>query len=79
MHTAGSVLRGVEFDGVCVEEVLMPEGLVVPDHLHDGAQIYFVLEGMYVESLNDAAQTLRPGAAWFRPPARPSRELRPRR
>jgi len=68
LHTAGAVLRGHDFDGVSVEEVLMPEGLVVPDHVHDGAQIYFVLEGAYVESLGGQPQTLRPGAAWFRPP-----------
>jgi AraC family transcriptional regulator len=68
VHTSGSVLRGVEFDGICVEEVLMPERLVVPEHQHDGAQIYFVLEGTYVETLRGTPQTLRPGAAWFRPP-----------
>ena len=67
-HTAGSVLRGLDFDGVSVEEVLMPERLVVPEHLHDGAQIYFVLEGTYVETLRGRANVLRPGAAWFRPP-----------
>lgn len=67
-HSAGAVLRGVEFDGVSVEEVLMPAGLVVPDHLHHGAQIYFVLEGTYLETLRGAPHELRPGAGWFRPP-----------
>ncbi|MGZ4778335.1 MAG: AraC family transcriptional regulator [Thermoanaerobaculia bacterium] len=67
-HTFGSVLRGLNFDGLSVEEVLMPEGLVVPEHLHDGAQIYFVLEGTYVETLGGRPNLLRPGAAWFRPP-----------
>ena len=46
----------------------MPEGLVVPEHLHDGAQIYFVLEGTYVETLRGRPNLLGPGAAWFRPP-----------
>lgn len=67
-HSSGAVLRGVEFDGVSVEEVLMPEGLVVPEHLHDGAQIYFVLEGTYFESLGGNPHELGPGAGWFRPP-----------
>lgn len=68
VHTSGAVLRCVDFDGISVEEVLMPEGLVVPEHVHDGAQIYFVLEGTYVETLHGTSQTLRPGAGWFRPP-----------
>ena len=68
VHSSGSLLRGVDFDGISVEEVLMPDGLVVPEHVHDGAQIYFVLEGTYVETLHGTAHELRPGAAWFRPP-----------
>jgi AraC-like DNA-binding protein len=63
-HTSGTVLRGRDLDGISVEEVLMPPGLSVPDHAHDGAQIYFVLEGNYIEN----AHELGPGSAWFRPP-----------
>jgi AraC-like DNA-binding protein/quercetin dioxygenase-like cupin family protein len=66
-HTSGTILRGRDLDGISVEEVLMPSGLRVPDHDHDGAQIYFVLEGHYAEN----AQTLGPGSAWFRPPHQP--------
>lgn len=68
VHTSGSVIRGHDFDGVSVEEVVMPEGLVVPEHFHDGAQIYFVLEGTYIETLWGRPHTLGPGTAWFRPP-----------
>ena len=67
-HSAGSVLRGFDFDGISIEEVLMPERLVVSEHLPDGAQIYFVMEGTYVETLRGRPNVLRPGAAWFRPP-----------
>ncbi|HWS71522.1 MAG TPA: AraC family transcriptional regulator [Thermoanaerobaculia bacterium] len=55
-------------DGLSVEEVLMPRGLRVGEHAHDGAQLYFVLEGEYVETSGGEAHLLRPGAAWLRPP-----------
>lgn len=51
-----------------VEEVLMPRGLTVPDHRHEGAQIYFVLEGIYTETVGERRHVLPPGAAWFRSP-----------
>jgi AraC family transcriptional regulator len=68
-HTFGSVLRGFDFDGLSVEEVVMPRGLVVPEHGHEGGQIYFVLEGTYVETIRGRSHLLPAGAAWFRPPA----------
>ncbi len=46
----------------------MPAGLAVPDHRHDGAQLYFLLEGTYSETLRGKEHRLRPGAVWFRPP-----------
>ena len=67
-HTFGSVLRGFDFDGLSVEEVVMPRGLVVPAHGHEGGQIYFVLEGTYVETIRGSSHVLGAGAAWFRPP-----------
>ena len=68
-HTFGSVLRGFHFDGLSVEEALMPKGLVVPEHAHEGGQIYFVLEGTYVETTRGRPHLLPAGSAWFRPPA----------
>jgi AraC-like DNA-binding protein/quercetin dioxygenase-like cupin family protein len=67
-HTFGSVLRGQQWDGLSVEEVLMPPQLEVGEHRHDGAQIYFVLEGNYSERLHGRTNALGPGAAWFRRP-----------
>jgi len=46
----------------------MPQHLVVPEHAHDGAQIYFVLEGEYAETVQGRSYVLSPGEAWFRPP-----------
>lgn len=46
----------------------MPPRLEVDDHQHDGAQIYFVLEGEYVERVEGTVNSLGPGAAWFRRP-----------
>lgn len=68
-HTFGSVLRGFHFDGLSVEEAVMPAGLVVPEHEHEGGQIYFVLDGTYVETIRGRSHLLPAGAAWFRPPA----------
>jgi AraC family transcriptional regulator len=45
----------------------MPPGLSVAEHRHDGAQIYFVLEGNYLERLQGTTHRLAPGAAMFRP------------
>ncbi len=70
-HTFGSVLRGRSLRGLSVEEVVMPAGLAVPEHGHEGAQIYFLLEGAYEEVLRGRRHELRPGAAWFRPPREP--------
>src|SRR5258706_15756193 len=70
-HTFGSVLRGRDLDGLSVEEVLMPSGLTVPEHRHEGAQIYFLLEGEYAETTRGRRHLLRPGGAWFRPPREP--------
>jgi len=67
-HTFGSILRGRDLQGLSVEEVLMPPGLLVPEHGHEGAQIYFLLEGFYSETSNGRRHRLAPGAAWFRPP-----------
>jgi AraC-like DNA-binding protein/quercetin dioxygenase-like cupin family protein len=67
-HTFGSVLRGMEWPDLSVEEVLMPPGLDVAEHRHNGAQIYFVLEGDYVERQQGNEYRLGPGSAWFRPP-----------
>lgn len=67
-HTFGSVLRGMQWPDLSVEEVLMPPGLDVAEHRHNGAQIYFVLEGDYVERQGGKAYLLGPGSAWFRPP-----------
>lgn len=66
--TSGSVLRGRDLGGMSVEEALMPAGLAVPEHRHDGAQVYFLLEGEYSETLRGKEHRLHPGAAWFRPP-----------
>ena len=46
----------------------MPPHLEVGDHTHEGAQIYFVLEGDYTERLLGQTNRLGPGAAWFRRP-----------
>src|SRR5258706_3646087 len=70
-HTFGSVLRGRDLDGLSVEEVLMPPGLAVPEHRHEGAQIYFLLEGEYAETALGVRHLLRPGGVWFRPPREP--------
>jgi AraC family transcriptional regulator len=70
-HTFGAVLRGHQWDGLSVEEVLMPPRLDVGEHRHDGAQIYFVLEGDYSEQLHGRMNHLGPGAAWFRRPQEP--------
>jgi len=67
-HTFGNVVRGRELGGLSVEEVVMPAGLVVPEHGHEGAQLYFLLEGEYAETAGGARHELRPGGAWFRPP-----------
>ncbi|HEY2093490.1 MAG TPA: AraC family transcriptional regulator [Thermoanaerobaculia bacterium] len=66
-HTFGKVLRGRAFDGLSVEEVLMPPSLRVGSHAHEGAQIYFLLEGTYVEACRTGRHTLRAGQTWFRP------------
>lgn len=66
-HTFGSVLRGMQWSDLSVEEVLMPPGLEVEEHRHDGAQIYFVLEGEYIERQHGKTHRLGPGAAMFRP------------
>jgi AraC family transcriptional regulator len=66
-HTFGTVLRGRNFDGLSVEEVLMPRSLRVGSHAHEGAQIYFLLEGTYVEACGTGSHTLRAGQTWFRP------------
>ena len=70
-HTFGSVLRGCDFDGMSVEEVLMPPRLTVLPHAHEAAQIYFLLEGRYVESDRIGAHLLEPGDTWCRPPREP--------
>jgi AraC family transcriptional regulator len=70
-NTSGSVLRGRDLGGLSVEETLMPPGLVVPEHRHEGAQLYFLLEGEYAETLRGKEHRLRPGAAWYRPPGEP--------
>jgi AraC family transcriptional regulator len=67
-HTFGAVLRGHELAGLSVEEVLMPQGLCVPEHGHEDGQIYFILEGRYAESSSGHRHLLGPGDAWFRPP-----------
>jgi len=67
-HTFGSVLRGMQWEDLSVEEALMRPGHAVGAHRHDGAQIYFVLEGDYEERQQGTAHRLGPGAAWFRPP-----------
>jgi AraC family transcriptional regulator len=66
-NTFGCVLRGRDFDGLSVQEVSMPPGLRVPSHAHEGAQIYFVLEGGYAETVADARHVFTPGQTWFRP------------
>jgi AraC-like DNA-binding protein/quercetin dioxygenase-like cupin family protein len=68
-HTFGQILRGRTYDGLSIEEVLMPAGLRVGEHAHEQTQIYFLLEGRYVESCRTGAHVLRPGTAWFRPRA----------
>ncbi|MEO8503987.1 MAG: AraC family transcriptional regulator [Acidobacteriota bacterium] len=70
-HTFGAVLRGRHWNGLSVEEVRMPAGLTVPEHRHEGAQLYFLLEGRYTETSHGRAHALRPGNAWFRPPRAP--------
>jgi AraC family transcriptional regulator len=72
-HTFGSVLRSRDLGGLCVEEVLMPPRLAVPEHAHEGAQIYFLLEGRYAETARGRRHELAPGAAWYRPPREPHR------
>jgi AraC family transcriptional regulator len=72
-RSAGSVLRGRDLDGLCVEEVVMPAHLSVPEHRHEGAQVYFLLEGEYAETARGAEHPLAPGGAWFRPPLEPHR------
>jgi AraC family transcriptional regulator len=67
-HTFGSIVRGRDLGGLSVEEVLMPPGLSVPEHGHEGAQIYFLLEGFYSETAHQQRHELSPGATWFRPP-----------
>jgi AraC family transcriptional regulator len=67
-HTFGAIVRGRELRGLSVEEVLMPPGLCVPEHGHEGAQIYFLLEGEYTETIRGERHCLRPGGAWLRPP-----------
>lgn len=66
-HTFGTILRGRNFDGLSVEEVLMPRSLRVGSHAHEGAQIYFLLEGTYLEACDSGRHTLRAGQTWFRP------------
>ena len=66
-HTFGKILRGRTFDGLSVEEVLMPRSLRVGSHAHEGAQIYFLLEGTYVEACKTGRHTLQAGQTWFRP------------
>jgi len=70
-HTFGTVLRSREMNGLSVEEVLMPRGLSLPEHGHEGAQIYFLLEGRYSETARGRRTLLRPGGIWFRPPREP--------
>jgi len=72
-HTFGAILRGHDLPGLSVEEVLMPAGLAVPEHRHRDAQIYFLLEGQYAETVGGARHALRPGGIWFRPPREPHR------
>ena len=72
-NSFGLVLRGRDLDGLSVEESLMPAGLSVPEHRHAGAQLYFLLEGAYSETLRGEEHRLRPGAAWFRPAGVPHR------
>ncbi len=49
----------------------MPPGLAVPEHGHEGAQFYFLLEGRYAETAGGARHVLCPGDAWMRPPRSP--------
>jgi len=72
-RTAGSVVRSRQWPGLSVDEVLMPRGLRVPEHRHAGAQLYFLLEGRYLEALGDDEHVLAPGAIWFRDPGMPHR------
>jgi len=72
-HTFGRVVRGRELGGLSVEEAVMPVGLVVPEHRHREAQLYFLLEGRYAETVDGRRHELRPGGSWFRPPHRPHR------
>jgi AraC-like DNA-binding protein/quercetin dioxygenase-like cupin family protein len=67
-RTSGRVLRAHQWDGLSLEEVVMPRALVVPEHCHDGAQLYFLLDGTYMETLGDREHVLRPGSSWFRNP-----------
>lgn len=70
-NTFGQVSRAYAFDGVTVEEVTMRPGLRVPTHTHEHAQIYFILEGHYAETIGDAQHVLGPGQTWFRPALEP--------
>jgi AraC family transcriptional regulator len=70
-HNFGQVLRGRQLSWLSVEEVAMPQGLAVPEHGHEGAQLYFLLEGRYCETAGGASHVLGPGDAWLRPPRAP--------
>ena len=70
-HTFGRVLRGRELPWLSVEEVAMPAGMSVTEHGHEGAQLYFLLEGCYAETANGVRHVLRAGDAWLRPPRAP--------
>src|SRR5512140_1791643 len=70
-NTFGCVLRGRDFDGLSVQEVAMHPGLTVSPHAHEGAQIYFVLEGQYIETVRNARHLFAPGQSWFRPAREP--------
>jgi AraC family transcriptional regulator len=65
-RTSGSVLRAIHWQGLSLEEVAFSPGLDLPDHRHDGAQIYLLLEGRYVESTAGHEHLLTPGICWFR-------------
>jgi AraC family transcriptional regulator len=67
-HSFGRVLRRHDLPGMSVEEVRMARGQALDEHGHEQAQICFVLEGEYCESVRGRAWRLAPGATWFRPP-----------
>ena len=63
----GTSIRSAAFGRFAISEVVMPPSLSLASHIHDAAQLCFVLEGEYLEKWSSSTEQLGPGSLLYRP------------